>query len=150
MRAVLQRVKKASVKVSGETVGDIGQGMLILFGAEEGDTDFDFDYVLKKCAAMRIFSDENGKMNLSVRDIKGGLLCVSQFTLLADIRRGNRPSFTRAMEPAAAEEMYDSFCGALEKETGIAVQKGVFGADMEVSLINDGPVTIIVDSRSRV
>lgn len=149
MRAVLQRVKKASVKVLGETVGEIGQGLLILFGAEEGDTSSDFDYVLKKCAAIRIFSDENGKMNLSVKDIDGEALCVSQFTLSADIRRGNRPSFTRAMEPIAAEEMYNSFCEALGKELGKAVQKGVFGADMEVDLINDGPVTIIVDSRNR-
>lgn len=149
MRAVLQRVKNASVKVSGETVGEIGQGMLILFGAEEGDTASDFDYVLKKCAAMRIFSDENGKMNLSLKDIEGEALCVSQFTLLADIKRGNRPSFIRAMEPIKAEELYDSFCEALGAELGKTVQKGVFGADMEVSLINDGPVTIIVDSRNR-
>jgi D-tyrosyl-tRNA(Tyr) deacylase len=149
MRAVLQRVKRASVSVDSKIVGSTGKGLLIFFGAEEADTKDDFDYILKKCAGMRIFSDENGKMNLSLKDVGGGVLCVSQFTLLADIRRGNRPSFTRAMNPSEAEKLYDDFCTALASETGCEVQKGVFGADMEIEAINDGPVTIIADSRNR-
>lgn len=150
MRAVLQRVKRASVKAEGRITGEIGQGLLILFGAEENDTDEDLDYVVKKCVDLRIFSDENGKMNLSVKDIGGEILSVSQFTLLAQIKKGNRPGFTLAMEPDKANEMYEKFCAECEKQTGEKVQMGIFGADMEVELVNDGPVTIIVDSRNKI
>lgn len=150
MKAVLQRVSEASVSVDGNAVSSIGKGFLILFGAERGDERDDFEYVLKKCAALRVFADENGKMNLSLRDVGGEALCVPQFTLLAEIRRGSRPSFTNAMEPAEAERVYGAFCEALADLTGAEVKRGVFGADMAVRLTNDGPVTIIVDSRNRV
>ncbi|MCD8050004.1 MAG: D-tyrosyl-tRNA(Tyr) deacylase [Clostridia bacterium] len=144
MRAVIQRVKSASVSVGGKIEGSIGKGLLILFCAEGGDTEDDFEYTKKKCLNMRIFEDENGKMNLSVKDVAGEILCVSQFTLAAEIKRGNRPGFTRAMEPEAAKKIYDRFCAECD------AKKGIFGADMEVSLINDGPVTIIVDSRNKI
>ena len=150
MRAVIQRVTEASVEVSGIVTGKIGQGMVILFGAEEGDTNDDFDYVLKKCVNLRIFSDDDGKMNLALGDIGGEILCVSQFTLLGEIKKGNRPGFTRAMEPGAAKDIYDKFCDACERALGRKTQKGVFGADMKLYILNDGPVTIIVDSRNRI
>lgn len=150
MRAVIQRVKKASVTVDGKVTGEIGKGLLILFGAEENDTKEDFDYCLKKCVDLRIFADDEGKMNLSVKDIGGEILAVSQFTLLAQIKKGNRPGFTQAMNPKEAEKVYDEFCKACESALGKETQKGVFGADMLVSLVNDGPVTIIVDSRNKI
>lgn len=150
MRAVVQRVKNASVEVDGKITGEIQKGLLILFGAEEGDTNEDMDYVVKKCVNLRIFCDEQDKMNLSVKDIDGEILAVSQFTLLAEIKHGNRPGFTRAMEPVAAEKMYDDFCQRCETATGKDVKRGIFGADMKVGLVNDGPVTIIVDSRNKI
>lgn len=150
MRAVVQRVKSASVKVDGKVTGEIKKGLLILFGAEEGDNQEDMDYVVKKCVNLRIFCDENDKMNLSVNDIDGEILAVSQFTLLAEIKHGNRPGFTRAMEPARAEKMYEDFCTRCAMAAGKSVKKGIFGADMQVELINDGPVTIIVDSRNKI
>lgn len=150
MRAVLQRVTRASVTVEGTVTGEIGKGLLILFGAEEGDTNEDMDYVVKKCVNMRIFTDENDKMNLSVKDVDGEILSVSQFTLLAEIKHGNRPGFTRAMKPDEAEKMYEKFCTLCEQATGKKVKRGVFGADMAVELTNDGPVTIIVDSRHKI
>ncbi len=150
MRAVIQRVKSASVTVDGQVTGKIGKGMLILFGAEDGDCAEDMDYVVKKCVNLRIFSDENDKMNLSVKDVDGQILSVSQFTLLAEIKKGNRPSFARAMQPDAAERLYEEFCERCASETGKSVEKGVFGADMQVELINDGPVTVIVDSRNKI
>lgn len=150
MRAVVQRVKEASVEVDGKITGEIGKGLLILFGAEEGDCKEDMDYVVKKCVNLRIFSDEEDKMNLSVNDIDGEILAVSQFTLLAEIKHGNRPGFTRAMKPVEAEVMYEEFCTRCEEATGKATKKGIFGADMKVSLVNDGPVTIIVDSRNKI
>ena len=150
MRAVVQRVKKASVKVDGKITGEIEKGLLVLFGAEEGDTDADLDYIVKKTVGLRIFSDEDGKMNLSVTDIGGSVLAVSQFTLLAEIKKGNRPGFSMAMKPEAAEEMYEKYCARCREIVGKKTQKGVFGADMEVSLINDGPVTIIADSRNKI
>lgn len=150
MRAVIQRVKKASVKVHGNITGEIGKGLLILFGAEEGDSREDFDYCLKKCVDLRIFSDSDGKMNLSVKDIDGEILAVSQFTLLAQIKKGNRPGFTLAMEPNKAKKVYESFCEECAKALGKETKTGIFGADMEVSLVNDGPVTIIVDSRNKI
>lgn len=150
MRAVVQRVKNASVEVDGKITGEIGKGLLILFGAEEGDGKEDMDYVVKKCVNMRIFTDEQDKMNLALNDIDGEILAVSQFTLLAEIKHGNRPGFTRAMKPDEAEKMYEEFCARCEEATGKTVKKGIFGADMKVSLINDGPVTIIVDSRNKI
>ena len=150
MRAVIQRVTQAHVSVDGVVTGKIGNGVVILFGAEDGDTKDDFDYVLKKCVNLRIFSDESGKMNLALKDIGGEILCISQFTLLGDIKSGNRPGFTRAMEPGAAKDIYDKFCDECEKILGRKTQKGVFGADMKVHILNDGPVTIIVDSRNRI
>lgn len=150
MRAVIQRVKNAKVEVEGKITGQINKGLLVLFGAEEGDTKEDLAYVVKKCVNLRIFCDENDKMNLSVIDIDGEILSVSQFTLLAQIKQGNRPGFTLAMKPEEAEKMYEEFCQECEKALGKKTQKGIFGADMEVSLVNDGPVTIIVDSRNKI
>lgn len=150
MRAVIQRVKNASVEVDGKTVGAIGRGLLVLFGAEDGDCGEDMDYVVKKCLNLRIFSDENDKMNLSVKDIDGEILSVSQFTLLAEIKKGNRPGFSRAMAPCEAEKMYEEFNERCSTELGKKVETGIFGADMKVELLNDGPVTIIVDSRNKI
>ena len=150
MRAVVQRVKCASVEVDGKITGEIKKGLMILFGAEEGDGKEDMDYVVKKCVNLRIFCDENDKMNLSVKDVDGEILAVSQFTLLAEIKHGNRPGFTRAMAPVEAENLYEEFCLRCTQEIGKSTQKGIFGADMKVSLINDGPVTIIVDSRNKI
>ena len=133
-----------------QITGGIKKGLLILFGAEEGDGREDMDYVVKKCVDLRIFCDEQDKMNLSVKDIDGDILAVSQFTLLAEIKKGNRPGFTRAMKPEEAEKMYEEFCARCSEATGKITQKGIFGADMKVSLINDGPVTIIVDSRNKI
>ena len=150
MRAVVQRVKCASVEVDGRITGEIKKGLMILFGAEEGDGKEDMDYVVKKCVNLRIFCDENDKMNLSVKDVDGEILAVSQFTLLAEIKHGNRPGFTRAMAPVEAEKLYEEFCLRCTIELGKSTQKGIFGADMKVSLINDGHVTIIVDSRNKI
>ena len=150
MRAVIQRVKKASVTVDGKITGEIGKGLLILFGAEEGDNKEDFDYCVKKCVDLRIFSDSEGKMNLSVKDVDGEILAVSQFTLLGQIKKGNRPGFSLAMKPEEANKMYESFCEECARALGKKTKRGIFGADMEVSLVNDGPVTIIVDSRNKI
>ncbi|MGN0475241.1 MAG: D-aminoacyl-tRNA deacylase [Acutalibacteraceae bacterium] len=147
MRAVIQRVKYASVTINGAVKSKIEQGFLILFGAGEGDTVEDAELLAKKTAGMRIFCDENDKMNLSLADIGGSVIVVSQFTLYADCRRGNRPSFTNAAPPAEANELYEYFVKLLRDEYGIQdVQTGEFGADMKVELLNDGPVTIILDS----
>lgn len=147
MRAVIQRVKYASVTINGAVKSKIEQGFLILFGAGEGDTKEDAELLAKKTAGMRIFCDENDKMNLSLADIGGSVIVVSQFTLYADCRRGNRPSFTNAAPPAEANELYEYFVKLLRDEHGIQdVQTGEFGADMKVELLNDGPVTIILDS----
>lgn len=145
MRAVIQRVKHASVKVDAEVTGEIGQGLLVFLGVGENDTRKDLEYIEKKTIGLRIFGDENDKMNLSVTDIGGGVLVVSQFTLYGDARKGNRPSFTSSMEPVKANEMYEQFAADLSAK-GIYVQRGKFGADMQVELLNDGPVTIILDS----
>ena len=145
MKALIQRVLNAAVTVNGKTVGKCGNGLLVLFCAVTGDTDEDAALLAKKTAALRIFCDENGKMNRSVIST-GGILCISQFTLCADVKKGNRPSFTGAMEPKMAEELYGLYCEKL-KEYGVKnVEKGVFGADMQVSLINDGPVTVSLDT----
>ena len=149
MRAVIQRVKEASVKVNGKVTGAIDKGLLILVGIEDADTQEDIEWLTKKIAGLRIFDDENGVMNLSVMDIVGGLLAVSQFTLMASTKKGNRPSYIRASKGDFAEPMYEKFCLALEKESGKKVEKGIFGADMKVSLLNDGPVTIIMDTKNK-
>ena len=149
MRAVLQRVTEASVKVDGKITGAIKEGLLILVGVEDADTQEDIDWLTKKIAGCRIFNDENGIMNRSVMEIGGGLLAVSQFTLMASTKKGNRPSYIRASKGPVAEPMYEKFCQTLEKESGIKVEKGIFGADMKVSLLNDGPVTIIMDTKNK-
>lgn len=145
MKAVIQRVTNADVNVGEKTVGSIGSGFMILFGAGRGDTRDEADYIAHKIANMRIFSDEHGKMNLSIKDKGGSILAVSQFTLYADCRRGNRPGFTDAEEPGKADELYRYFCEALRREGIEDVQTGVFGAEMKVALVNDGPVTIILE-----
>lgn len=148
MRCVIQRVLSASVSVGGKTVGSIDKGFLLLLGVAEGDTDADADKLAKKIAAMRVFEDAEGKMNLSVKDAGGEILAVSQFTLCADCKKGNRPSFIGAMKPDGANRLYELFM-ALLKENGVKrVEHGIFGADMQVSLINDGPVTIILDTET--
>lgn len=149
MRAVLQRVTEASVKVDGKITGAIKEGLLILVGVEDADTQEDIEWLTKKIAGCRIFNDENAVMNRSVMEIGGGLLAVSQFTLMASTKKGNRPSYIRASKGPVAEPMYEKFCQTLEKESGIKVEKGIFGADMKVSLLNDGPVTIIMDTKNK-
>lgn len=147
MRLVIQRVSHASVTIDGVKVSEIGKGLLILVGVENGDTPDDAKWLASKAAGMRIFDDENGVMNRSVVDIDGGLLAVSQFTLTASTRKGNRPSYIRAAGHELAIPMYEQFCELLSADAGRPVLKGVFGADMKVELLNDGPVTIIIDSR---
>lgn len=146
MRAVLQRVIEASVMVDQVNVGAIGHGLMILLGVEQGDSETDARYLAEKCAQLRIFEDQAGKMNLSVEDIEGELLVVSQFTLLADCRKGRRPGFSRAALPESAETLYRQFV-ALLRDRGLTVATGVFQAEMQVHLINDGPVTMLIDSR---
>ncbi len=144
MKLVIQRVSKAKVEVNNETVGKIGQGFLVLFGACQGDTTEQADFLSEKLCNLRVFSDGNDKMNLSIKDIDGELLVVSQFTLYADCRKGNRPSFINAAKPDKANELYEYFIDKC-KRTIKNVQKGIFGADMKVTLLNDGPVTIILE-----
>ena len=148
MRAVIQRVKEASVAVEGRTIGKIAEGLLVLLGVEAGDEETDLKYIYQKTTGLRIFQDEDGKMNLSVSDVGGELLGVSQFTLLGDVRKGKRPSFTASAEPEKARKLYEAFCD-LAREDGFSVATGEFGAHMEVKLLNDGPVTILLDSRKR-
>ena len=147
MKVVIQRVKEAQVMIDDELVGDISQGLLLLVGVGPDDEQEDLDYAVRKITDMRIFSDNMGKMNLSVQDIKGSILSVSQFTLFAETKKGNRPAFTGAAKPDKAEKMYLDFNEALAQF--VPVETGVFGADMQVSLVNDGPVTIILDTKSR-
>lgn len=146
MRAVVQRVSQANVKVDEEVIGEIGKGLLVLLGVGKEDSNEDIDYLSKKILNLRIFEDENEKMNLSLLDIEGELLVVSQFTLYGDVRKGRRPSFTDSASPDEANKMYEQFISKC-KDQGIVVEKGSFGADMDVSLINDGPVTILLDSK---
>lgn len=145
MRAVVQRVSNASVTVDGKIIGEISHGLLVFLGVGEGDTEKDMQYIADKVIGLRIFSDNDDKMNLSVGDIEGEILVVSQFTLYGDCRKGRRPNFTSSMEPKGAEEMYEKFVGYLANQ-GIKTEHGEFGADMKVSLLNDGPVTILLDS----
>ena len=146
MRAVIQKVTHASVRVEEETVGKIGAGFLVLLGVEEGDTEADASYIAAKIAHLRVFEDEEDKLNLSLRDVGGEVLLVSQFTLLADARKGRRPSFIQAARPEAADALYLSCKAALEAE-GRSVQTGRFQTHMAVELLNDGPVTILLDSK---
>ena len=143
MKTVIQRVEHASVAVDGKTVGAIKNGFLVLFGVGAEDTDADCERIAKKLLSLRIFADENGKTNLSLKDVNGELLIISQFTLYADCRKGNRPNFLQAKEPKEAERMYDYFCELCSRE--VYVEKGIFGADMKVELLNDGPFTIILE-----
>ena len=147
MRIVIQRVSDASVKIDGNTVGEIKKGLLVFLGIEHVDAEMDADYLIQKLIHLRIFGDEEGKMNLSVSDISGDLLIVSQFTLFADTKKGNRPSFIRSARPEQAIPMYDYFLSQLKKSFSGKIEKGVFGGNMQVELINDGPVTIIMDSK---
>ena len=146
MKAVIQRVSSASVSVDGETVGSCGKGYMILFGAEKGDTEVESELLARKTSSLRIFCDSEDKMNLSILVVDGEILAISQFTLLADVKKGNRPSFINAMEPKEAERLYKLFCEHLRNLGVKKVDEGVFGADMQVSLVNDGPVTILYDT----
>lgn len=147
MRLVIQRVTEASVEVEGKRISEIGKGLLILVGVEKEDTEKDAEWLASKAANLRIFDDEEGVMNLSMIDIGSEALAVSQFTLTASTRKGNRPSYIRAAGHELAVPLYEEFCKLLSNLIGREVKKGIFGADMKVSLVNDGPVTIIIDSR---
>jgi len=149
MRIVIQRVSKASVSISGKLKSSIGEGLLLLLGIEDSDNQEDIDYLVKKTVNLRIFDDENGVMNCSVLDISGELLCVSQFTLHASTKKGNRPSYIKAAKADFAVPMYEAFCSELSKALGKGIQTGEFGADMQVELINNGPVTICIDSKNK-
>jgi D-tyrosyl-tRNA(Tyr) deacylase len=149
MRVVLQRVSEAAVKISGETVGEIQQGFLVLLGIETEDDTSDADYLIQKITQMRVFAEADGKMNLNVQDIQGELLVVSQFTLHASTKKGNRPSFIRAARPEQAIPLYEYFLQQLQTMLPGKIASGKFGADMKVSLINDGPITIVMDSKER-
>lgn len=146
MRAVVQRVTEASVKVDGKIVGEIGNGLLVLLGVGDEDNEKDLEYLVDKITGLRIFEDENEKMNLSLMDVKGELLIISQFTLYGDARKGRRPSFTKSADPKIGEKYYEEFIERT-KNMGIKTEKGIFGAHMDVSLINNGPVTILLDSK---
>ena len=148
MKVVIQRVSQASVTIEKVIKSKIMSGLLVLVGIEDADTPDDIEFLCKKIVNLRIFPDENGVMNLSVKNINGEILCVSQFTLHASTKKGNRPSYIKASKPDFAIPMYDSFCKSLEKQLEKPVETGVFGADMKVFLINDGPVTIIIDSKN--
>ena len=149
MRAVIQRVSKASVNIGGITNGSIEQGLLVLLGIEDSDIQEDIEWLTKKIVQLRIFSDEAGLMNKSILDIEGHILLISQFTLFGQTKKGNRPSFIRASKPKNAIPMYEDFCKELSLCLGKKVETGVFGADMQVSLINDGPVTICIDTKNK-
>jgi len=145
MKIVIQRVSESHVKVDGSIVGEIAKGLMLLIGINENDTEADADWLVQKILNLRIFGDDEGKLNLSVQDIKGEILCISQFTLIADYKKGNRPSFIKAAKPDQAIPLFDYFKKEISK-SGLKTESGIFGADMKVSLINDGPVTIVMDS----
>jgi D-tyrosyl-tRNA(Tyr) deacylase len=149
MRAVLQRVTEASCKVDGEITGEIANGFLVLLGIEEADTEDDINWLANKIAGMRVFGDENSLMNKSLADINGDILLISQFTLFAQTKKGNRPSFIRAAKPDKAIPMYEQMIKVLGSITGKKVATGIFGADMKISLLNDGPVTIVMDTKDK-
>lgn len=149
MRAVIQRVTSCSLNINAEEYSRIGYGILLLLGIEEGDTADDSEWLCSKITGLRIFDDENGAMNLDVRDIQGEIMVVSQFTLLASIRKGNRPSFSKAARPEIALPLYDGFIQIMENVLGQQVATGQFGAMMEIKLVNDGPVTLIIDTKNK-
>lgn len=148
MRAVIQRVSQAKVFVDDNTVGQIGKGFMILLGVHEQDTQADVDYLVGKISKLRVFEDEQQKMNRSIMDVGGEILSISQFTLFADTKKGNRPSFVQAAKPDTAIPLYEAFNEGL-RQVGIPVERGIFGADMKCHLVNDGPVTIIIDSQNK-
>lgn len=147
MRLVIQRVSEAKVTVGGKEINQIGFGLMILVGIEKGDNEEEMDWLISKTINMRIFPDEEGVMNKSVREIGGDIMAVSQFTLTASTKKGNRPSYIRAENPEIAKEKYEEFCRKMSEILGKEVKKGIFGADMKVSIVNEGPVTIVIDSR---
>ena len=149
MRVLIQRVRQASVKVEEKITGEIKQGFLLLVGFENADTDEDLTWTANKISALRIFDDENGVMNKSILEVDGEILCVSQFTLFAMTKKGNRPSYFKAAKGEISEPLYNEFCEKLKSLINKEIQKGIFGADMKVSLINDGPVTIWIDSKNK-
>ena len=148
MKAVIQRVSEAKVEVNKEIVGQISAGLLLLIGIDEEDTKTDAEWLAQKVINLRIFGDEEGKLNLSIQDIKGEILCISQFTLIADYKKGNRPSFIKAARPETAIPLLDYFKKLLS-QSNLKIESGIFGADMKVNLINDGPVTIVMDSKTK-
>jgi D-tyrosyl-tRNA(Tyr) deacylase len=148
MKAVIQRVANAQVTVDEKIVGKIEKGLLILLGIGKDDSDEDIDYLVRKIIHLRIFNDTDSKMNLSLKDIDGDVLIISQFTLFADTKKGNRPSYIQAAQPIIAKNLYEKFLHDFEKEFDKKIQEGIFGADMKVELLNDGPVTIIIDSKN--
>ena len=149
MKAVIQRVSNASVKVDDKIVGEISDGLLLLIGIDEEDEKTDADWLVQKILNLRIFGDENGKLNSSVLDISGEILCISQFTLIADYKKGNRPSFIKAAKPDKAIPLFEYFKTEISK-SNLKIESGIFGADMKVSLLNDGPVTIVMDSKTKI
>ena len=148
MKAVIQRVSEASVKVDGNVVGEINTGFMLLIGIDENDEKTDAEWLVQKILNLRIFGDENDKLNLSIKDINGEILCISQFTLIADYKKGNRPSFIKAAKPDKAIPLFEYFKEELSK-SDLRIESGIFGADMKVSLTNDGPVTIVIDSLTK-
>lgn len=148
MKVVLQRVSEASVKVDSEIVGKIDQGLMLLIGVDENDENSDADWLVKKIIDVRVFSDKDGKMNHSVKEINGEILCISQFTLISDYKKGNRPSYIKAAKPEKAVPIFEYFKSELKK-SGLKIESGIFGADMKVSLVNDGPVTLVFDSKTK-
>ena len=149
MKIVIQRVSEANVKVEGTIVGNISHGLLLLIGIDEEDTQSDADWLIQKVLNLRIFGDENGKLNLSVKDVEGEILCISQFTLIADYKKGNRPSFIKAAKPDVAIPLFEYFKEEMAK-SGLKIESGIFGSDMKISLLNDGPVTIVMDSKTKI
>ena len=149
MRAVIQRVSQSNVKVSGEVIGEIKGGLMVLVSFVDEDNDTDLDWITKKIVNLRIFNDDEGKMNRSIQDVDGDILLISQFTLHGSTKKGNRPSFIKAAKPDIANVMYEKFIKILEQSLGKEIQTGEFGGDMKVSLVNDGPTTIIIDSKDK-
>lgn len=149
MRVVIQRVKEASVTIDGQVKSSIGPGLLLLLGIEDADTQEDIEWLCNKISKLRIFNDEDGVMNVSIQDVGGAFLVVSQFTLFASTKKGNRPSYLRSSKPDVAIPLYEKFCKLLKVTSGLPVETGTFGADMKVGLINDGPVTILVDTKDK-
>ncbi|GAB3646815.1 D-aminoacyl-tRNA deacylase [Echinicola sediminis] len=150
MIAVIQRVSESSVKIDGKVKGEIGQGLMVLLGIEEADNSEDIVWLTKKIINLRIFGDENGVMNKSLLDVEGDVLLISQFTLHASTKKGNRPSYIKAAKPDIAIPLYEEFIGIMEKDLGKNIQTGEFGADMKVALVNDGPVTISIDTKNKI